>query len=170
MIKTKYIVVAALMAAIAAIFQCLPVLFSEIVIFMTILSALPIYTASRMKPVSGILAYLVAAFLIFLLSTHEGLFFLCTNGIIGLSLGICRFYKQKKLIILLISSFSLLISLSIMNYIVGIPIFGVAIPGKFVIQLLLIALFSAVYNFFYLLVADFLYNRLITAGITLHGS
>ncbi|HWT74425.1 MAG TPA: hypothetical protein VN258_06865 [Mobilitalea sp.] len=160
MSRTRMMIIAALMAAIAAIFQLLPVLLSEFAVLLTIASALPIYCSSRIKPLAGILSYLVAAFLIMLFSTHEGLFFLCSNGMIGLSLGVCRYYKQKKLNILLISSFCTTLSLSIMNYGIGIPVFGTSLPGNLVMQLSIIYTFLLVYNFIYLLMADSIYKRL----------
>lgn len=164
--KTKIIVIGALMAAIAVIFQTLPILLSEVFIFLTVLSAVPIYIASRVKPVAGVLSFLVAAILMIFISTHEALFFICTNGIVGMSLGICRYIKLKKAIILLICPLALTISLSIMNYGIGIPVFGSKIPGAFLVQLLILFLFSLVYILIYLLFADFLYKRLEIPRIT----
>jgi len=158
--RTKNIVIGAFMATLAAIFQTLPVLFSEAVVILTILSAVPIYTASRIKPALGVLSYFVASVLVLFVSAHEALFFLCTNGIIGVMLVSCRYYKQKKPIILLISSLAMTISLSFMNYIIGIPVFGVALPGVIIVQIILILLFSFTYNFIYLLFADFLFKRI----------
>lgn len=71
-------------------------------------------------------------------SIHEGLLFLCTNGIVGLSLGICSFYINRKSIIWIISSVILTTVLSIVNYGIGIPVFGGWIPGKIVIQLVIL--------------------------------
>jgi hypothetical protein len=162
---TRLIVIGAFMATIAAMFQMLPVLLSEVFVLLTIVSAIPIYIAARLKPFSGILSYIVAFALIFLFSTHQSFFFLCTNGIAGLSLGLCRYYKLKRLIIILISSFSMTITLCIMNYGIGIPVFGAAIPGILIIQVLLIFLFTVLYNFLYLIIADAVYKRLRFTGI-----
>jgi riboflavin transporter FmnP len=162
--RTKVIVIGALMAALAAVFQSLPVLLTEIFILLTILSAIPIYISSRINPLSGVLSYFVAATLIFMISTHEGLFFLCTNGVVGLSLGLCCYYRLKKPVLLLICAAVMTFSLSIMNYGIGIPIFGAAIPGPFPVQLLLLLLFSAVYSFIFLVASDFIYQRVHAAG------
>jgi hypothetical protein len=158
--RTKIIVIGALMAAVAAMFQSLPVLLSEVFVLLTIISAIPIYIASRINPLSGILSYIVAFVLIFMVSTHEALFFMCTNGIVGLSLGLCRYYKLKKPIIILISSFTMTISLSIMNYGIGIPIFGTAIPGPLPVQVLILYVFSTSYNLIYLLASDAIYKKI----------
>jgi hypothetical protein len=164
--RTKIVVIGGFMASLAAIFQALPVLLSEAAVILTILSAVPIYTSSRIKPIVGVLSYLVAAVLILLVSAHEAMFFLCTNGIIGVTFGSCRYYKQKKLITLFISSLSMTISLSFMNYIIGIPVFGVAIPGAIVVQIIILFLFSFIYGFLYLLFADFIYKRISKLLIT----
>ena len=50
-------------------------------------------------------------------------FFLCTNGIIGISLGICSYYIRKESAIWILSSIALTITLSVMNYGIGIPVF-----------------------------------------------
>jgi hypothetical protein len=163
--KTKIIIIGALMAAIAAIFQSLPLLATEAFVILTVLSALPIYMAARLNPFAGTLSFIVAAILIFLVSTHEALFFICTNGIVGLSLGICRCYKMRIPVILPLCSAILTIFLSIMNYGIGIPIFGTKIPGTIIIQIVTLFIFSLAYNFIYLVFADFIFKRLKIAGI-----
>ena len=158
--KTKIIVIGALLAVIAAFFQVMPVLFSEVFIFLTIFSAVPIYIVSRINPKAGILSYFVAAIIVMIVSTHEGLFFLCTNGIIGVSLGVCRYYTNRKTIILIISSLALTLTLSIMNYGIGIPIFGTKMTGGITIQLVILFLLSLVCNIIYYYFSGFIFKIL----------
>lgn len=158
--KTKIIVVGSLFATIAALFQLTPVFFSEFFIFMTIFSAIPIYIVSRINYKAGILSYFVAAMIVMTLSVHEGLFFLCTNGIVGLSLGICSNYTEKKPIIWFTSALMLTIALSIMNYGIGIPVFGGKVPGAMVVQIGIIFLVSMVYNIFYYYITSFIFQKL----------
>lgn len=160
MINTKIIVLGALCAALAAIFQLIPFFLTEILIFLTIFSSLPIYIVSRINPKVGVLTYIVASFIIMILSIHEGLFFLCTNGIIGISLGICQHYKTIKSITWLICSIVLTITLSIMNYGIGVPVFGSELPGTIIIQLGIIFLVSIFYNIFYYYFSTLNYNYL----------
>lgn len=147
------------MAALAAILQAAPVFLTEAAVLLTIFSALPIYISARLNPVTGVLSYLAAFFVIMLLSSHEALFFLCTNGVVGLGLGCLRYVKQKRTVTILLNSIALTVSLSIMNYGIGIPVFGTAIPGGWQLQLLLLYLFSAVYSLIYLLFAEFICSR-----------
>ena len=162
--KTKTLVVGALLAVMAAFFQVMPVLFSEAFIIITIFSAVPIYIVSRINPKAGALSYFVAAMLVMLISTHEGLFFLCTNGIIGVSLGTCRYYTNKKTVIWAISTLALTITLSIMNYGIGVPVFGTIIPGAMIIQLAVLFMFSLVYNIIYYYFSDFIFKMLKGRG------
>lgn len=158
--KTKIIVTGSLFATIAALFQLTPIFFSEFFIFLTIFSAIPIYIVSRINSKAGILSYFVASMIVMTLSVHEGLFFLCTNGIVGLSLGICSNYTHKKPIIWLWSSIMLTITLSIMNYGIGIPVFGIKLPGAMAVQIGIIFLVSIVYNVFYYYITSFVFKNL----------
>lgn len=158
--KTRTLVIGALLAVIAAFFQVMPVLFSEVVMFLTIFSAVPIYIVCRIDPKAGILSYFVAGIIIMTVSTHEGLFFLCTNGIIGICLGLCRYYTDRKHIIFIISSIALTITLSIVNYGIGIPVIGSKLPGGILIQLMILFLISLVYNSIYYYFADFIFKIL----------
>lgn len=165
MVNTKTLVIGALFAIMAALFQVLPVLLSEAFVLFTIFSAIPIYIVARISPKAGALSYLVAAMLIMTISTHEGLFFLCTNGAIGCSLGICSYYTNKKAIIWVCSSIALTMTLSIMNYGIGIPVFGTKIPGALYFQLVILFLFSFLYNVIYSYLGDFVFKRLIKYNV-----
>lgn len=158
--KTKTIVIGSLFAAIAALFQLMPVFLSEAFLFLTIFSAIPIYIVSKMDPKAGIISYFVASIIVMTLSIHEGLFFLCTNGIVGLSLGIYSFYTERKMVIWLLSSFTLASSLSIMNYGIGIPIFGTIIPGPLASQIGIILFLSLIYIILYYYFSAFIYKLL----------
>lgn len=160
--KTKTIVIGSLFAAIAALFQLMPVFLSEAFVFLTIFSAIPIYIVSKMDPKAGIISYFVASIIAMTLSIHEGLFFLCTNGIVGLSLGIYSFYTERKMVIWLLSSFTLASSLSIMNYGIGIPIFGTIIPGPLASQIGIILFLSLIYIILYYYFSAFIYKLLKT--------
>lgn len=130
---------------------------SEVFVLFTIFSAVPIYIISRLNPKAGVLSYFVASMLVMLISTHEGIFFSCTNGIIGISLGTCSYYTKKKVVICFISSLILTISLSIMNYGIGISVFGTKIPGVMIMQLTILFIFSVIYIIFYYYFSNFIF-------------
>ena len=160
MINTKTLIIGSLFAVIAALFQLIPVLLSEVFVIFTIFSAVPIYIVSRINPKAGVLSYFVASMIVTLLSVHEGLFFLCTNGIVGISLGICSYYIKTRVTTWSLSSLVLTITLSIMNYGIGIPVFGSKIPGEIIIQIAILFLFSVIYNIFYYYFSSFIFNLL----------
>lgn len=158
MSNTRVIVIGGLLACLAALFQCVPALFSEALVLVTIFSALPIYIIAKISPKVGVAGYVTAAILIMFLSVHESLFFLCTNGMVGLSLGICHHHTNKKLFICAASSAALTITLSIMNFVIGIPVFGVKIPCSIYMQLGILLLFSCVYITVYFFMANFFFK------------
>lgn len=160
----RIIALGAIFAAIAALFQLIPFFFTEIFVLLTIISALPIYTISRLNPKAGILSYIVAGNIVMLFSVHEGLLFLCTNGMIGVSLGVCCYYMKRKLIIWLSSSILLTTALSVVNYGIGIPVLGGDIPGIIVIQLAILQSFSFLYNIIYYYFSNMIYGRLKKTG------
>ncbi|MEQ8199225.1 MAG: hypothetical protein ABRQ27_14700, partial [Clostridiaceae bacterium] len=147
--KTKIIVIGAFLSVIAAVFQLIPALLSEVFVLLTIFSAVPVYIVSRISPKAGVMSYFVTGIIVMIASVHEGLFFLCTNGIVGLSLGVCSYYIKSRAAIWFLSSAALTITLCIMNYGIGIPVFGSVIQGKAAVQLMIIFLFSVIYSIFY---------------------
>ena len=73
--------------------QLLPSTIGEIFIIATILSAIPIYILSKSNPKVGLIGYIIAGALIFIFNSHEGMFFLFTNGPVGFSIGAFSFLE-----------------------------------------------------------------------------
>lgn len=158
MSRTKLIVLGAFCISLAVVFQIIPVLFSEIFVFVTMLSALPIYMIAKMNPKIGVAGYITAAILITLFSVHEGMFFLCTNGVVGLALGGTHYYTNKRSIIFSISAILLTLALSMMTFIIGIPVFGFVINANIFIQVCILLIFSLVYSIFYFYVSNLVFK------------
>ncbi len=110
---------------------------------------------ARMSPRAGLLAVVLAAILVSMISTHEGLFFLCTNGPVGLFLGVCRHLRIGRAATSVISGLALTSTLSLMSFVVGIPVLWIPLPGPLSAQLALLALFSTAYSALYMYLADF---------------
>lgn len=158
--KTKLLVVGALMACIAALFQITPVYLSEAFVILTMFSAIPIFIIAWIKPKIGIAASLASFILISLLSIHEAMIFAFANAPVGIVLGCCSHYTNKKHFIVPIAATVQSCTLIILNFAIGIPIFGVSIPGAQIIQVLIIATFSLVYNFIYLYICGLILGKL----------
>ncbi len=149
-----------LLICLSAVLQLLPTSFGEVFIISTVLSAIPIYILSRLNPKVGLLGYIIAGMLIFFFNVHEGLFFLFTNGAVGFSIGTFNHMLKSKLLISILSGMVLTLSLSSVNFIIGIPVLGINLPGNLPIQIGVLLVFSIVYCFIYLLFANFIYNYL----------
>lgn len=158
--ETRKIVLGGLLACAAAFFQTLPVFLSEAFVILTLFSALPIYIICRISPKIGIASTIASFLLISLFSAHEALFFICTNAPVGISLGCSGHFAINKKSVVFISSITLACTLCVMNFIIGIPIFGTQLPGALLIQLLIIAAFSLVYTLIYLYFCNFIFNKL----------
>ncbi|MGB8451184.1 MAG: hypothetical protein WCD89_02530 [Anaerocolumna sp.] len=85
---------------------------------------------------------------------------------VGVSLGICCYFKLKKMITIAASSAVLTVALGIMNFGIGFPVLGVPIPGVIIVQLVILLVFSIIYNFVYMIFADFIYKKIRSSGIT----
>lgn len=149
-----------LLICLSFVLQLLPASLGEIFVIATIFSAIPIYILSRLNPKAGLLGYIIASTLIFLFNSHEGLFFLFTNGAVGFSLGTFNYMIKSKLLIAMLSGIFLTLSLSIVNFIIGIPVLGVNFQWNLLTQFSILMFFSFVYCFNYLFLAAFIYNYL----------
>lgn len=168
--RTKIIATGVLMAAVATIIQGIPTFLSESFALLTLVSAIPVYTAARSNPLSGVIAYAATVLLLLFIDPGESLNFLLTNGVVGISQGLTSNFKLKKIPSLAASSGALTVTSSIMNFGIGTPVLGVALPGSALIQIIITLLISAGYNFGYQMAADFVYQKLQSSGITDMGS
>lgn len=158
--NTNILVFGSLMACIASLFQILPVFLTEAFILMTVFSAVPIYIITRMSLKVGFLTFVASFLLVSFFSVHEALIFIFTNGSVGLSLGCTSYYTKRKFIIVLISAALLTWSLCILNFFIGIPVFGTDLPGTVSFQMFTILVFSIIYNFLFLKLCNSIFNRL----------
>ncbi|MEL7648892.1 MAG: hypothetical protein AAGU76_12410 [Sedimentibacter sp.] len=149
-----------LLICLAAVLQLQPALFGEIFVIITTFSAMPIYILSRLNLRAGLIGYIIAAILIFLFNAHEGLFFLFTNGVVGFSLGAFNHRLKSKVFISLFSGIILTLSLVLVNFVIGIPVLGVTLPGNLLVQICILLFFSLNYCFLYLFLASFVYDYL----------
>jgi|GEM_PF-2533893 len=88
-------VIACMLTSITIIIEIIAVISGEGLIFLTILSVLPIYIIARIKPVYSIISYFCISLLLLFLSPHQMVFFALTNGFIGMYLGT---FQSKKYI------------------------------------------------------------------------
>ena len=135
---------------------------------LTIFSALPQYIISRISPKTGILTYFTAFILIMLFSIHEAIFFVFTNGIVGLSLGSLQHIYGKKIIVPSISSSILSLALFTLNFIFSIPVFGADLLWPIPLQISLLMIFSFFYCTLYFYISNMIFNLLSRSFKSLH--
>ncbi len=155
---TKKIAVVAVLTTFAVIFQIIPVVFSHKYVLLTMFSVIPIYLITCASGPLGLIAFVIAGISIFGISSHEGLFFLFTNGPVGLVLGLGGYFKKQNLAIAFLTGLILTITLSLMNFVMGIKVFGTNIPGPLGVQIISIFLFSFIYSLIYSYIAGFIYR------------
>ncbi|HOM42764.1 MAG TPA: hypothetical protein PLG67_03170 [Bacillota bacterium] len=112
------------LALLAAALQAVPPILGAAFGFAALLNGFPIYLAARLSYILGILVYLSAAALLAFYNPCEALFFICTNGIIGLSLGIIKDRFRSIYPIPALSAILDIAILLIVNYRFGISIFS----------------------------------------------
>jgi hypothetical protein len=139
-------------------FQLIPVIFSHQYVLLAMFSAFPIYLITRISGPMGLIAFMAAGIGIFSISPHEGLFFLFTNGPIGLVVGLGMYLGKKSLGTLLIMSIILTITLSLLNFVLGIKVFGADIPGLLGMEVIFIFLFSLLYSTLFSYTAELIYK------------
>lgn len=149
------------MTCISAIFQILPVFLTEAAVILTVFSAVPIYIISRINPKVGFLTVAASFLIVSFFSFHEAGLFLFTNAPVGFSLGLFSYYTQRASFIVPMSSIILTCCLCILNFLIGIPIFGVPMPGETIIfQISVILVFTLIYNFLFYKLCNLVYNGL----------
>lgn len=133
----------------------------EALIFITLLSTLPIYLACRISPATGITVYLAAGILLFFISPHQCAFFTLTNGLLGLSLGISNRYFKKHIPSVFIAAVLLAGGLCGILFLLNIPALVFSLPGEKWVWGLIALGFSLVYTSLYQMLLAFLCKKTI---------
>jgi len=155
------LVLGGLMTCLSAIFQILPVFLSEAAVIITVFSSVPIYIIAGINPKVGFLTVAASFFLVSFFSLHEAGLFLFTNAPVGFSLGYFNYHTRRKSLIILKLSIILTFSLCIFNFLIGIPVFGIPVPGDTMsLQISFILVFSIIYNCLFYKLCKLLYNVL----------
>jgi len=96
LLNIRHIAIGGFLVGLSITFQLIPVIFGELFVLVTIFSTLPIFIITRLNPKTGGVAFVVTAILVLSFNSHEGLFFIFTNGPVGLALGTLNYYSDMK--------------------------------------------------------------------------
>lgn len=145
--KTRILTASALMTAITLVLETTAALCGEPMVIITVLSALPIYISTRLSIKGGIISYFTTALLLGFLSPHQMVFFVFTNGLIGISLGICHCKQLRQITALIIPAILMTAGLWITTSLLNIMNVLFARWWIFTICLIFCAGYTALCNF-----------------------
>lgn len=89
-----------------------------------VLAGIPIYIAVRLNRMLGAASCLAAAYITSRIGLSELLFFMCTAGVVGLSLGMAKYFFKSRLIPPAITALIVFLTLFSINHYMGISILG----------------------------------------------
>lgn len=142
------------LTVLAAGIQLLPAFCSGVSLWLSIISALPVFLITRHRPLLGPLVYWIIGIATLLANALAGIFFLLVNGPLGVSLGIGPLYAKDDRMIALVTGLVLAINLGIMELITDHGLFGSTAAGPVLARFLTIFLATVGFSGLYLALAD----------------
>ena len=160
MLNKRVLISCLILAVSAAALQTIPRILGPAFVFTGILSGFLVYFAAQLNWFLGFAVYLTASALSASMDMGEAVFFICTNGIIGLSLGIIKDRFKNIYLVPVLSALLVTVMLCIVNYLFGINSFGYSAPKALIPQALTLFLPLYIYCFICLKLAMSAYNLL----------
>ena len=114
------------MVTLAVVFQSAPVLLPVAGLAISPLATLPIALAAIQSKPYGVVSWLAAAFILFIIFPQESAIFACSTGLLGLFLGMR--YSKKIYISVIPASFALFVGILALVYVFQINLFGDLTP------------------------------------------
>jgi hypothetical protein len=164
MLNSRVTISCIILTLLAAVLQAAPGIFGESFALAVCLCGFPVYIAARFNSIWGIAVYLAAAAILAYFNTGEALFFICTNGFIGLSLGILKYHFKSNYTIPAFSALIVNMMLFIVNYFFKINIIDNLTFKTPVTQALALFPFLYIYCLIYFRLAVFA-NKLLRRNI-----
>jgi hypothetical protein len=166
--KTKRIVIAAMLSAVAAIMQSAGALGGPGFIVSSLVT-LPVAVAATISIATGAAAYSVTLLLLLILQPSEIVIFPFTTGMLGLGIGLALKLFKTRAAVTAFAALSLAFGISFLLYIFRFPILGPASLQKFNLSALaLIYAFSYLYSWLWceisMLVSGFLSRAVAKAS------
>ncbi|MGL5328996.1 MAG: hypothetical protein ACRDD7_06985 [Peptostreptococcaceae bacterium] len=159
--KLKYILIIILAMFLSFIINCIPVIFIEIPIIVTVCSVVPIYVSTRQWPSIGLLSYIGTFLITIVIDYKAGVVFLFINGLLGIFIGTFIYYIENKYLICTLSGLVLSIGINGIRYTKDINSLEsfIYMLDKFN-QIELIVL-STIYSTAVYFICEYIYNKII---------
>jgi hypothetical protein len=145
--KARKITFAALLGALAAIFQSAGGFMPGVGYFISPLATAPIILSTIYSIRSGLQAYLLTIVLLMIIQPSEIIVFPFTTGVLGFGIGVGFLYLNKRITVIALGSFSLFTGIITLLYLFRFPVLGSSIDSSFsILYVLPIYLFSFLYG------------------------
>ncbi len=79
----------------------------EALVVLTMTSSLPLYILGRENTLLAVMSYICIGLMLFFINPHQCLFFVTTNGLLGLALGVCDRKIKHGTVCVIISGLTL---------------------------------------------------------------
>ena len=159
--KTKKLILGAIFACIAAVFQAAGGFFPGIGYLLSPLATAPILLYSMLSVPFGLLVYFQTIILLFILQPTELIVFPFTTGLLGLGIGASFYFYRSRLSIIAAGTFSLMLGISILLFILRYPILGPAFSDSFsYLTTGIIFFFCFLYSWLWVEIALVIFKRL----------
>lgn len=159
--RTKRLILTAFLGALAAIFQSAGGWLPGVGYLISPLATAPIVICAVLSLRTGVLSYLLAIALLFLLQPSELFVFPFTTGLLGLAVGLAMRHLRGRLPIIFASGFALFTGILLLAYGVGFPILGPTVSESFdVVQASSILAFCVLYGWMWVEVSLVLLKRM----------
>lgn len=113
---------ACLLTAMVMAVEFLAATTGEALVALTTVSALPLYLIGRENVQTAVMSYFCIGFMLIQVNPHQFLFFVATNGLLGLALGICDKKIKYGPVCVIISSLALFGGTMAVTYAIGLMV------------------------------------------------
>jgi len=129
--RTKRLILTAFLGALAAIFQSAGGWLPGVGYLISPLATAPIVICAVLSLRTGVLSYLLAIVLLFLIQPSELFIFPFTTGLLGLAVGVALRRFKGRLPIIFVSGLALFVGILLLAYGVDFPILGPSVSETF---------------------------------------
>ncbi|RHW43292.1 hypothetical protein D1B31_01060 [Neobacillus notoginsengisoli] len=158
---TKRLVLGALLAALAAIFQSAGGFFPGVGYVISPFATAPILLCMMISFWAGMLSYILTCLLLLIIQPSELIVFPFTTGLLGVGLGLAFSFFKKRLVILLVGAAFLTIGIAILLYILRFPVLGPAVSTTFsIVTLGVISIFACLYAWGWIEFTSILFKKI----------
>ncbi len=159
--KTKRLVIGALFAGIAALLQAQGGFLPGVGYLISPFATLPILICTMFSLSLGVMSYILAIFLLFLLLPSELFVFPFTTGLLGVGVGAAFSFFRQRLSMIAVGAILLTLGIMILLYLVRFPVLGPVASNSFsFLTAGSICLFAFFYSWLWVELGLFFFNKI----------